>query len=118
VHSFKNRLLGRARDREARDVAKDADAASRAAAAAAAHMRMRDTVDEARFQYAEAPRYANRAVGIGQPYRADPALPPLSEGPGGERGGKREGQEGEYARALVQEDGVLSRRSDMLGRNP
>ena len=43
-------------NRQARHVAKDADTAGRAAAAAAAHMRMRDAVDEARFQHAEAAR--------------------------------------------------------------
>ena len=116
VHPLEHRLLGGARDREARDVAKDADAASRAAAAAAAHMRVRDAVDEARFQHAEAARYANRAVGIGQPDRADPVLPPLSEGPGGERGGERHRQEGERPRALVQKDRVLSRGPVVLGR--
>ena len=116
VHPFEHRLLGGARNREARDVAKDADAASRAAAAAAAHMRVRNAVDEARFQHAEAPRYANRAVGIGQPDRADPVLSPLSEGAGGERGGERHSQEGERPRALVQKDRVLSRGPDVLGR--
>src|SRR6202162_705588 len=79
-------------------------------------MRMRDAVDEARFQHAEAPLYANRAVGIGQPDRADPVLPPLSEGPGGERGGERDSQESERPRALVQKDRVLSRGAVVLGR--
>src|SRR5580700_859976 len=79
-------------------------------------MCMRNAVDEARFQHAEAPRYANRAVGIGQPDRSDPALPPLSEGPGGERGGERDSQESERPRALVQKDRVLSRGPVVLGR--
>jgi hypothetical protein len=116
MYSLEHRLLGRARDREAGDVAKDADTASRAAAAAAAHMRMRNAVYEARFQHAEAPRYANRAVGISQPDRADPVLPPVSEGPGGERGDECGSQEGERPRALVQKDRVLSRSSHVLGR--
>ena len=60
-----------------------------AATAAAADMCMRDAVEEARFQDAEAARDANRAVGISQTDRADPMLSPLSEGPGGERGGER-----------------------------
>src|ERR1700722_6184928 len=79
-------------------------------------MRMRDAVDEARFQHTEATSYANRAVGIGQPDRADPVLSPLSEGPGGECSGERDGQEGERPRALVQKDHVLSGGSVVLGR--
>ncbi len=54
VHPLEYSLLGGARNGQARDVAKNADAARRAAAAAAAHMRVRDAVDEARFQHAEA----------------------------------------------------------------
>src|SRR5580693_9928645 len=79
-------------------------------------MCMRNAVDEARFQHAEAPRYANRAVGIGQLDRADAMLSPLSEGPGGERGGQRCGQESERPRTLVQKDRVLSRGPVVLGR--
>jgi hypothetical protein len=67
-------------------------------------------------QHAEAAGYANRAVRIGQPDRADAALSPLSEGPCGERSGERNSQEGERPRTLVQKDRVLSRRANMLGK--
>src|ERR1700759_2123984 len=79
-------------------------------------MRMRDVVDEARLQHAETARHPNRAVGISQPDRADPALPPVSEGTGGERGGQRHRQESERPHTLVKKDRILSWSSDVLGR--
>jgi hypothetical protein len=54
VNALEHRLFGGARGREAGEVAKDANAASRAAAATAAHMRVRDVVEEARLEHAEA----------------------------------------------------------------
>ena len=102
--------------RQAREVAEDADAAGRAAAAAAAHMRVRDVVDEARLEHAEAAGRADRAVGIGEPDRADAALPPRRKPPGAKRGGERRGQEGERPDAVVEEDRVLGRSADVIGR--
>src|SRR5437764_578237 len=65
VHAFEHRLLGGARNGQALGLAEDADATRRAAPAAAAHMSMRNVVDEARFQDADATGDTNRAIGIG-----------------------------------------------------
>ncbi len=78
-------------------------------------MRVRDGVDEACLEHAEAAGRPNRAVRVSEPDRADATLPPAPDSPGAKRGDERCGEEGERPGAVVDEVRVLSRRADVIG---
>ncbi len=61
-----HRLLGGAHLRQRRCVAQNADAAGRAASTASADVGVRNVVDQARLEHAQAASNADRAIGIGQ----------------------------------------------------
>ncbi len=74
---------------------------------------MRDAVDEARLEHAQAPPDPDNAVGIGEHDRSDPVVPQAAKAAGEDRRSEK-GREGcERFIANVKEKGVLSRASDV-----
>jgi hypothetical protein len=78
--------------------------------------RPRPPHNEARLEYAEASRGADRPAGIGQADRSDALFAPVTDAPGEERQHQRRAEENEDPRTLVEQDRVLSEGPDVIGR--